>query len=514
MLYYIRRSHSFARGLRVRVCVRVRVAALIICATFVLKGLHFASIHHTGTKEIAQSKLLMVQVEHEQQQHHQVLAETSPAVPIKTNQTQSVAPLPPQIETHHLHTNAHAHPFERLEKQQTADPIMNAVVHIGPHKTGTTAIQQYSTQLIHQLAKDNYEMPWSHLNSILQTSQTFDTNHPLRGHAVPNQVSFATCFLQTNNPLKMNAFMTKNTTVKDVFPCRKDLLQSGHHISQQNHSLFVSAETFDHLNIDGVAALSEYLRPWSNVTIVASYRRYYDWLISYHNQLSKGDSVEVFQKNSTDKLRPSIYDALCDSHWLETVQSKYTLFIVARFKRHFPNVVIMNVHDENVHLVEQFYCNVLPHAPNTCEAVRKEEIQQSKKSNEDNYNKSGPLVYQDLAYAAHRRGIINIQTQKQYVWVQNVIQDYQEDILKLSSSDFRRRCPPQHVLDQLLDISLQAERELLVSDFSASTKNELKDDFEIRSKSSLCEVDMAATLEMSVWEEFFKSLQQKLLVVG
>ena len=55
-----------------------------------------------------------------------------------------------------------------------------------------------------------------------------------------------------------------------------------------------------------------------NYRTVASYRRYYDWLISYHNQVSKGDSeVEVFQKNSTDKLRPSIYDCLCDSHWLE-----------------------------------------------------------------------------------------------------------------------------------------------------------------------------------------------------
>ena len=43
--------------------------------------------------------------------------------------------------------------------------------------------------------------------------------------------------------------------------------------------------------------------------------------------------------------------------------------VVARFKEFFPNVVVMNYHDKRKSLLERFYCDAIPHAPNTCKKV-------------------------------------------------------------------------------------------------------------------------------------------------
>ena len=125
---------------------------------------------------------------------------------------------------------------------------INAVIHIGPHKTGTTAIQHYSKVLHLELASDKYEMPWMHL----------------KNNGEENQVHFATCFLPDGK------------VERTVYPCREGLLKAGLNIAQQNNnSLLVSAETFAATEVNGVAELKEYLdQAWNNVTIVTTYRRY------------------------------------------------------------------------------------------------------------------------------------------------------------------------------------------------------------------------------------------------
>ena len=133
-------------------------------------------------------------------------------------------------------------------------------------------------------------MPWSRIEL---EKETYGSK---RDRASSNQVRFATCFVKSGIR-KMNVFLPKIMITK-MFPCQKDLLQSGREVAKDGHSLLVSAETFDHLNDSEVKALSEYLHPWETVTIVVTYRRYYDWLISYHNQLSKfgPQNWVVFQK--------------------------------------------------------------------------------------------------------------------------------------------------------------------------------------------------------------------------
>jgi hypothetical protein len=433
-------------------------------------------------------------------------------------------------------------PFSANKKNISNPPMthsgMNAVIHIGPHKTGTTTIQRYSARLIDKLAQDGYEMPFSHFNAILDRQQN-DKDHNDSSYSPPraisNQVHIATCFLgdtYNNNPSRMNVFSLKIRKTKDVFKCRKDLLQSSHEIAQANNSILISAETFDHLNTEGIAALNDFVSPlWKNVTIVVAYRRYYNWITSYYNQASKGNGWKVFRQNATDTLRPSIYDALTNSTWVEIITSRYTLFLIQDFKRYFNNVVTVNLHDESAEfeLVEYFYCSVIPHAPHTCEAVKKEKEQQSEehRKTKSRKNKSVPLFYQDMAYAAHRSGMIDVRTKDEYAMVANAIQDHATSLVPavLGVEDhsqqqylhpLKMRCPPKHILDRLWDISLRAEREILHHrednpHGEPESERQLKVDFEKQSKTSLCEVDMLATLDSSVWKDFFfHSLQQRL----
>ena len=101
----------------------------------------------------------------------------------------------------------------------------NAVVHIGPYKTGSTTIQ-YLTQIFSaQLLADGYSMPYSH---------TF-ANGTSVSNPWSNQVQVATCFLE-------------DTNIESVlWPCRADLLEAGRDIGQRRQSILLSAETFSGL---------------------------------------------------------------------------------------------------------------------------------------------------------------------------------------------------------------------------------------------------------------------------
>ena len=166
-------------------------------------------------------------------------------------------------------------------------PKINSFVHIGPSKTGTTTIQRYSSTLVKHLLKDGYKMPWSNLDLELSSCDQVRCS---------NQVQFSTCFM-ASNIYNMNTFQDK-IPFKEKYSCWPNLLQSGLEIANHNYSLFVSAETFALVNASGVMELSQYLLPWDNVTIAVTYRRYYEWLVSYYNELNKGDSWSAFKANT------------------------------------------------------------------------------------------------------------------------------------------------------------------------------------------------------------------------
>ena len=134
-------------------------------------------------------------------------------------------------------------------------------------------------------------------------------------------MQFATCFFHN---AKSARFSERN-----VSPCRNDLLEAGLDISKQNqHSISFSAETFSALEEEEVKAIYEYLNPtWKNITIIAYYRRYYDWILSFHNQVAIAENPwPTFERNSTDFLVRSITSAW--SFFLKNIFSRIMCLLI------------------------------------------------------------------------------------------------------------------------------------------------------------------------------------------
>jgi len=220
-----------------------------------------------------------------------------------------------------------------------------AILHIGPHKTGSTTIQSYTRKFVKELASDGYEIPWV----------DDDGDHSLE----TSQVRLATCFL--NKPF-----------VHPLYPCDQRLVESAKTISKRNSNILISSEAFDRPDVK-MTLLTEFLKPW-NVTVVYVYRRFYSWLQSYHNQVGKSiEMLKTFLANSTDYLRANMNDFIVQEFINSTTAEYVDRFTSAqRYQRDFDNhdVVILNMHDKNMDIVQQFFCKAIPHADNTCNAVK------------------------------------------------------------------------------------------------------------------------------------------------
>ena len=376
--------------------------------------------------------------------------------------------------------------------------VKNAVVHIGPHKTGSTTIQEHSLALQTHLLSDGYGMPYAH---------TFTDGKKIH-EPWCNQVNVATCFIHNANHPE-----------KRYFPCRNDLLQAGLDIGHRlNNSILLSAETFSSLEEEGVAALHDYLHPtWENITIIAYYRRYYDWIVSCYSEssrLSFAQAWHIFQQNSTDRLRESLLNILTNTElpfpkeFLEVHRHLYVLSVIPRYKKYFSNVVVVNMHDQSMDLSERFYCELVPHASKTCKAWRHMSSTGNLEKVLNTNNRQQNVEYIELAYVAHRKGMIHVKTEQHCRDVVDAIQVYHETTNKLKISDFPRQCLQAAALKNLWELSVQAEKEF---GSSVSLGNDgqdpldvLKDDFDKKSKSQLCEVDFDVILETAVWREFFE----------
>ena len=165
---------------------------------------------------------------------------------------------------------------------------------------------------------------------------------------IQNQVQFATCFLDAG--------------VSRTYPCSKELLQLALDIAKQNHSLLISSETLssnelsvNEITSDGLSKLAEFLTPWEHVTIVVSYRHFYDWILSFHNEVSKKfgrweNCKDKFKANTMDdKLRPSIYDHFTSTcSWMKVQEMRSFSNLLTRYSQYFDNIAVMNIHNKEL----------------------------------------------------------------------------------------------------------------------------------------------------------------------
>lgn len=367
-------------------------------------------------------------------------------------------------------------------KKQVKDKTQattHAVIHIGPHKTGTTTIQSLSKVHFKELRKDGYEMPWKNLNSL--TYSKYVKNPSKDG----NQAQFGSCFLSGKGA---------STPVK----CQRELLFSGLEIAKRRKNLFVTAEAYSKFESSEIESLSDYLGSWDSVTIVMTYRRLYDLLQSWWNQVSK---AKVFKELKLPKDKLSFFQD-------NKIKIRFdALNLLQKYHERFQNVVVINYHDRNMDLAEKFYCDALPDFNATCAAIRNPQAPVGRKNVAED-----DLKYGQIALGAAKMGLTAKYTSPRDLQMAvRRIKKHQEIALGLSKNDFKMKCPPPNVLDALLSKSQEIEMALF-PDFYASPLGEagMRTDFKEQRTTKLCDIDLEETLNKFEWQFFFKNISKRI----
>lgn len=389
---------------------------------------------------------------------------------------------------------------DSTNEQQSGDgSVMTAIVHIGPHKTGTTSIQAYTAILHDELGKDNYEMPWALLAHDLQHVNA-------EPYINLNQFNLVSCLQD----------------IKELWPeakCNPALIDATSKIAASKKNILLTAEEFARTDIVHIDRLKSLLKPWKNVKIVAYYRRFCDWLFSYWHQFAKYQSVEY---------RHSFPEYISNVEAMEQLHDHtYTVGAVSHYRVYFNDVVVFNMHDmgEYRDVSEIFYCETI-HVPdvtinpdqpkktepgvmtNTCAAIK----DRDEHGRFIDFNHAHALVYEELAWHAIQSNLITTNDTFTIKEITTMAKHHQERTLNKTQYDFHGYmiCPSTELLDWLLQTTLDDEYEFFPKFFESPDGEEvIKAKFEKDSNSKFCAVDSRRIVkEHESWRQFFSSIMK------
>ena len=284
-------------------------------------------------------------------------------------------------------------------------------------------------------------------------------------------------------------------------------------MSFEGKSMLVSAETFDKTSEEDQKRLAAYLTPkFDKVIVVVFYRRFFEWKISIFNEVHKD---RKFGEHVQNKWETSIVDHIerlyeegkfsVVEHEGRQILKKGTMnthSLVDRLRKNFENIRVVNMHDgkEND---EEFFCEVIPNAKLTCDAVKKKNDERGKGTV---LNKSRDLIWGDLAYNAMKQEMVQIQNEDQMQAVREAIENHQLETLGLTTYDFPLICPSSEALDQVLSVSLMMEESLYPEFYKTPLGEEsLRASFKKYSTTKLCAINADEALRDAVWIDFFKN---------
>lgn len=347
--------------------------------------------------------------------------------------------------------------------------LTHAVVHMGPHKTGSSFIQRVSKILVKELESDGYEMPWVDLEGELDFKTPPST-----------QVQFATCFFPESSKLRQ------------TYPCKDELLES----AKLQKNIFISSEDFYAIDEQGMVKLRDFLSHWDRVTIVLFYRRFFDRAQSiYCEEMKYKPRLDL--KAAYDRIDLGKDYGL--THPPEEQFGSLTFFqFIDMCRRYFDDVKILNYHDPKKSIHETLFC-ALPNSQATCAAAG--ELAELERVNEGNQIEE----YTKLVLTAIKMGMVN---SDYYSVLKNI--NIVKSVVEMTSFEFKMICPSNATLEYLRHESLDMEKKLFPTFFkSPFGESALIEEFNKQSKKQLCEIDRNTTLEGRFWREILLGVVER-----
>ena len=362
----------------------------------------------------------------------------------------------------------------------TEDDEPSIILQVGPHKTGTTALQSFI-----------YNMAEAKNSILLEDDLRIPLRHELPGTFKGEGVGLNLPHCSINRHKRDGGQMSEAMCgiMRETFP---KFMVDAYNKSQ---NILLVAEDFDRPEIN-FNRLHFFLQPYKKIKVISTYRRLHDWLPSWYNQIVDHYKVEYAQGNET---YPSILE------WLE---KKYDRFILShgvtlaeRFKSYefIESVNLINMHDMGDSLVETFFCDILQ-AKATCNAI-KDGARPSKS------NIGIDHEYQRLAIAAKRAGIIPASSLEKKIQIRRVSMFLMNQVERTNTS-LPRLCPSNEMLQVILAQELEHERKYFPEWFkSQGGEDALRKSFEKAVQKKFCVYDVDKIFDTGIMDDIFKQVK-------
>lgn len=245
----------------------------------------------------------------------------------------------------------------------------------------------------------------------------------------------------------------------------------------------------------------EDLSPSFRIAVIVVHRRYFELLHSQYNQKYK---TVIDKKEKTEWLDSGGKHLPSYPQYVETamdalkqgkaIHGSTPDQVLAAFEGKVDLLHVMDFH--NGDLLTNFFCNALPHAPETCQRIKVLEVAPP------HANAGTSLVdYDRLATAAYAQGRIDGKRYRRSD-ITSVVRDYQEKVLNSSLIDLPLTCAPMDVMERLFRKSLIMEKEVLGN--RSDLQLHQKQFKAFRAAKKHCSIDVLVVLQDPKWQAFFR----------
>ncbi len=352
------------------------------------------------------------------------------------------------------------------------------ILHVGPHKTGTTALQSF----IYELAKAN--------NTIfLQDNLRIPTREELPGVSDGAGIGLNLAYCSVENYKKGGGQMNRGmcAPMQDAFP--KFVLDA----YNKSQNILVVAEDFDIVGID-FSRLHNFLLPYKRIKIISTYRRLHEWLYSWYNQIVNAYRLKYA---TGDEKYPTFvewldnFDEIVQRHGV-AVAERYNIYNFVE------SVHLINMHDVGDSVPENFFCNILQ-TEAVCNAIKDGARPRHENIGHDH-------EYERIAIEAKLAGKIPEKKVTRKVTLTRSAAFLKKEIDQKNIT-LPIICPSEEIMGKMFQHAVEHEKKYLLEWHESQGGEEgLRDALKKDGQMKMCAYDTAKILDEGILDDIFNTM--------
>lgn len=392
----------------------------------------------------------------------------------------------------------------------------NLILHVGPVKTGTKKLHEQLMDMNQALQTDKM---------VVLDDTTFDIS-----------ALYSTCqqvLVDTRDSYNSKKFISLSkpkplASQLASIPCWKRFLTSLDPYRQQGMSVIVSNDLLSQQFLPDVTGIGPAVLDWVsvketlmkdwNIVVIATYRRYFDWLPSakaadeqVHLQQRTSELPRLARWPGTDNgmiLEPMFPHFF--KNGAEKLDVPYTTRIRELYKPYVSEVKVLDMYSKGQSVRTTFLCDMV-NATSSCSLSKQKDVQDAKEFLEPEAILETQAdskwrefqIYDELVTNAASHGLLRTKFCTRTTAIATT-QYYVEHYLEIKPRiDLPVTCPPENALHFFLDESLRYEKAVGVS---SDTEEHVQAFQIVAEREEFCNINMRKLFRERSWRAFFRHL--------